>query len=250
MITKPHTRPFAYPIIQEYASLGLDPNKIKALYTFDSALDVSGNQNHGTVEGATWASGRYGKALSFDGIDDAMRISSFNPVGTESGNSVFSVSLWAKILTKSNESVISQWDTNVGINQRSWDIGQAITKASFSVSSDGTAVEKWWVSDDFAFEVDGFSHWVFTFNGNETGGVGATAGNIKIYKNGIESSSYTELQNVAITDLHVSTADVMLACDLDNNVITDPYNIIFDNCLLYAGILDSHQIQNLYNKGL
>jgi len=38
------------------------------------AHDSSGNNNHGTIYGASWTVGRSGKALSFDGIDDYVRI--------------------------------------------------------------------------------------------------------------------------------------------------------------------------------
>jgi len=33
-------------------------------------LDASGNNNHGTIYGATWVDGKVGGALSFDGVDD------------------------------------------------------------------------------------------------------------------------------------------------------------------------------------
>jgi len=32
--------------------------------------DSSGNGNDGVIYGATWVEGKYGKALSFDGVDD------------------------------------------------------------------------------------------------------------------------------------------------------------------------------------
>jgi len=32
--------------------------------------DFSGYGNHGTIHGATWTDGKFGKALSFDGVDD------------------------------------------------------------------------------------------------------------------------------------------------------------------------------------
>ena len=35
-----------------------------------TAYDSSGNGNNGTIYGATWASGKFGQALSFDGVDD------------------------------------------------------------------------------------------------------------------------------------------------------------------------------------
>jgi Concanavalin A-like lectin/glucanases superfamily len=50
-----------------------------AAYAFDegagdSVADGSGNGNVGTVTGATWAPGRYGNALRFDGTDDVVRV--------------------------------------------------------------------------------------------------------------------------------------------------------------------------------
>ena len=39
------------------------------------AYDSSGNNNHGTIYGATWVDGKFGKALQFDGIDDYVNIS-------------------------------------------------------------------------------------------------------------------------------------------------------------------------------
>jgi hypothetical protein len=50
-----------------------------AAYSFDegtgrSVGDRSGNGNVGTVTGATWAQGRYGTALSFDGASNVVRV--------------------------------------------------------------------------------------------------------------------------------------------------------------------------------
>jgi hypothetical protein len=39
-----------------------------------TAHDPSGNNNHGTIDGASWTDGKFGKALSFDGADDCVEI--------------------------------------------------------------------------------------------------------------------------------------------------------------------------------
>lgn len=39
-----------------------------------TAVDTSGNANHGTINGATRTSGRFGRALRFDGVDDSVFI--------------------------------------------------------------------------------------------------------------------------------------------------------------------------------
>ena len=67
-----------------------------AWYPFDgNASDMSGNGNHGTVNGATLGTDRHGvvgKAYSFDGIDDWIEVSS----STKLKNlSEYSISLWA-----------------------------------------------------------------------------------------------------------------------------------------------------------
>ena len=57
-----------------------DPASLVAAYAMDegagtSVADLSGNQNAGTVLGPTWTpAGRFGGALSFDGVDDMVRV--------------------------------------------------------------------------------------------------------------------------------------------------------------------------------
>jgi hypothetical protein len=63
----PLVRPYSRPII-------IHDKSLIAYYVFDregKLMDLSGNGNHGTITGATFnAKGRYGAALSFDGLDD------------------------------------------------------------------------------------------------------------------------------------------------------------------------------------
>ena len=66
-----------------------------ALYTFDgNAEDISGNQNHGIVNGAILSTDRFGNqncAYEFDGIDDYIQIDSQVISSKE-----FSISFWSK----------------------------------------------------------------------------------------------------------------------------------------------------------
>jgi hypothetical protein len=69
-----------------------------AAYSFDegsgtSVTDDSGNRNVGRIAGATWAPGRFGKALSFDGADDVVRV----PASTSLAlGSELTVSAWIR----------------------------------------------------------------------------------------------------------------------------------------------------------
>ena len=72
--------------------LSILPGSLEAHYTLDEgtgniAHDSSGNGNDGTINGATWASGKSGSGLGFDGINDYVSIPLLN-------NDVVSVSAW------------------------------------------------------------------------------------------------------------------------------------------------------------
>jgi len=60
-----------------------------------TARDSSGNNNDGAISGATWADGKYGQALSFDGVDD------YVDAGASSifqfGANDFTLATWIKI---------------------------------------------------------------------------------------------------------------------------------------------------------
>ena len=62
-------------VLNEYNSVV----HLVSYWKFDNnALDSLGNNNHGTVYGATYTTGKAGNALNFDGIDDYVNISDSN----------------------------------------------------------------------------------------------------------------------------------------------------------------------------
>ena len=66
---------FVTPAKAQYLT---DPYTV-GLWHFDegtgtTAYDSSGYDNHGTISGATWVDGKFGKALQFDGIDDYVEV--------------------------------------------------------------------------------------------------------------------------------------------------------------------------------
>jgi len=62
------------------------------------AKDSSFYNNHGTIYGATWTDGKFGKALSFDGVDDYVKINSLTPIQNTSINK-FTFVAWVKYIS-------------------------------------------------------------------------------------------------------------------------------------------------------
>ena len=65
---------------------------IVSMWLFDdgdgtTAADSSENGNDGTIHGATWVDGKFGKALQFDGTDDWVEVAHSQTVGFEAGTS-------------------------------------------------------------------------------------------------------------------------------------------------------------------
>lgn len=63
--------------------------------------DSSGNGNDGAIYGATFIDGKFGKALSFDGVDDYVTLTS--NAGQFTSTSNFSIELWANFNSRFKE---------------------------------------------------------------------------------------------------------------------------------------------------
>jgi Concanavalin A-like lectin/glucanases superfamily/Bacterial Ig-like domain/Bacterial Ig domain len=87
------------------------PGGLVAAYGFDEGAgtvtgDRSGNGKAGTVVGATWAVGRFGEALSFDGVDDWVDLPGLGMFY----DSAFTLEAWVKKQgTKTDVAVVGSW---------------------------------------------------------------------------------------------------------------------------------------------
>ena len=97
---------YFYIVFIPYVLFGDLNNGLVAWYPFDgNASDMSGNDKHGTVHGATLAIDRHGqinKAYSFDGVNDKIVISG----AEESTPGEITVTAWVKIQSTSGEQMI------------------------------------------------------------------------------------------------------------------------------------------------
>ena len=87
--------PQGFPLISSSTPL---KHGLVAWYPFDgNASDMSGNGNHGTVNGATLSADRHGhanKAYSFDGVDDQIIVANHSSLNFGQGD--FSLISWIK----------------------------------------------------------------------------------------------------------------------------------------------------------
>lgn len=102
-----------------------------AYWSFDestgtTAYDSTTNNNTGTIYGATWASGKYGSALSFDGGSDGTNDYVNIPNSTSINIDTFTISCWVSFYDLTNTQVIfdkrnGQWHHNYALHYRADD---------------------------------------------------------------------------------------------------------------------------------
>ena len=98
------------------ASLNASTDSIIGFYPFNNnANDESGNNNNGTVFGATLVNDRFGNSNSaylFDGTDDYIELPDLDAT-TDDSNDEFTISAWIKTSSTSNYDGIVNFSNNV-----------------------------------------------------------------------------------------------------------------------------------------
>ncbi|MDV7185700.1 LamG-like jellyroll fold domain-containing protein [Lutibacter sp. TH_r2] len=134
------------------------PIELVAYYPFNgNANDESGNENHGTVNGATLTTDRFGNtdnAYSFDGIDNFIQVPNSNSL--DISNSDLTISMWLyndNPLTDSSWKGISKggYDTHTGYeliftnnpSNSNGKLGFNIGSSGYNVSSFNTYSDQW-----------------------------------------------------------------------------------------------------------
>ena len=81
--------------------------------TGTATADVSGHTNHGVLSGPAWVNGRYGKALSFDGVNDlvtvtdAASINLVGPMTLEAWVNPRTLASWRSVILKERPSSLA-----------------------------------------------------------------------------------------------------------------------------------------------
>jgi len=102
---------FALGLVLTGAANAADPN-LMCCWTFDgNALDTSGNERHGTLNGSpTFGPGVFGQALEFQDNPDYVTIDGYKGI---LGTHAFSITAWVKTANPANIEQIVHWGAHV-----------------------------------------------------------------------------------------------------------------------------------------
>jgi hypothetical protein len=205
-----------------------------------NALDESGNNNHGTVNGATLASDRFGNAgsaYSFDGNDNII----VAPVSTTSG---ISASFWTKdvnvnegghIITQTNSSSIVYWAFEYLANTPNHGNKAGSYKGLFNSSCSSNVNNELWHN---TLDINLWKHITFTIS---------DSGRIKIYQDGqlVQNSIFESFPNCP--------ADTNSSLRIGGPWIPgDPkyFHGTLDDIAIWNRALSPQEITQLYNQGI
>lgn len=222
-------------IIRTPSSLGLSTGLISH-WTFDGsdisgtrAKDISGNNNHGTVLGATKAIGKLGQALQFDGSDDYVSFSNLLLYD-------LTISTWIKIPKDyNNEQTIMAYRQNQvlfidGGETTTCEIGGTSTAGSVSFRSSGAAGEYLCGS---TVVTDGQWHHIVVTR-EEANQVSIIIDN-NLEISGVKFDFYDRVDFIGASN--------------DRGDIIRELNGLMDDVRVYNRILSANEIQRLYNMG-
>ena len=188
-----------------------------------TVYDSSGNNNDGTIYGASWVDGKFGKALNFDGADD------YVSDGSNINVSALSVECWVNP---------AEWDYYDRIVQRANGDGKGFALRISREDSFIFQVKQY--STDFNIKYESYLaantwyHVVGTWDGN-------TANQPKIYVNADEGTD-------SVTDDASDGGGTILEIGRRSNAAYNYFKGIIDEVRIYNRALTQEEISDLYNN--
>jgi len=206
--------------------------------TGNTAGDSSGNGNDGTIHGASWTNGVSGGALDFDGINDYVDVSSFDPSSYGKGT----ISTWVKLNDLSPSTIFGFYrnDANRGVFSYQGDIPDPGT-TNPNTFTYGLRKNNVWHTDAYSniYTTTGtWAHVVVTFDGTTA----------RLYHNGI-LNSHTESGDIWWDDLGGSLTEQFIGrYRASFGEYISYFSGLIDEVRIYNRALSNSEIQYLYNS--
>jgi hypothetical protein len=195
--------------------------------TGSTAIDSSGNEAHGTLDGPSWSTGLDGGAIAFDGNAD---IVTFGTAPSLSGQTDLTVSAWVKT-TYTATGVILQQRGDGGYNG----------EYQLSLNANGTVRFMLYGNGAYQYQFDttqtvndGAWHFIVAVRDGQNG-------YIYIDDNFTPAASASG----TIRDLDATIPVVLGKDDLDNNKV---FNGLIDDVRIYDVALSDQEVMNLYGS--
>jgi hypothetical protein len=211
-----------------------DINTPIAHWAFDEGSGVvahnSAGTGDGTISGATWAAGKIGNALRFDGVNDYVNCGHNAALG---GMNAITVSAWinadtwktgqgARVISKMGSAAFS-YDMSI------YDNGSRTTATSFY--GQNGAITTFTTTPNFAL-----NQWYF-LTATDTGSVQ------KLYVNGILMNT----QNTNTGAIFGNDSDIWIGEITNNYVSSTAFDGIIDDVRIYNYALSAEDVGKLYN---
>ncbi len=206
-----------------------------ASYGFDegagtSAGDSTGNGNNGALNGPSWTIGRFGQALSFDGVNDRVAIPDSNTLDLTTG---MTLEAWVKpaALGTAWKTVLFKHRNSNATNMMYVLYGNRNTNVPNTEVTVGTSVKVVNGPTGSGLPLNVWSHLAATFD-NAT---------LRLYVNGTQIASLATAGPIA-----TSTGDLWVG---GNNIWNEFFNGVIDEVRIYNRALTQADIQGDMNRG-
>jgi chitodextrinase len=199
-------------------------------YNFDAGggntvADLSGNGNTGTISGATWGTGKYGGALSFNGTNARVSVPTSASLNLTSG-----MTLMAWIEPTASQ---SGWRTIIQRETDSYVLNASNSTGPLRPSGGGTFGGAFqWVSGPSANPVNAWTHVALTYDGSI----------LRLYVNGTQVAT-----TAAAGAIQSSTNPLWIG---GNNPYGEYFQGLIDEARVYNRALSATEVQTAMNTPL
>jgi hypothetical protein len=193
------------------------------------AKDSSGFGNDGTVYGATWVDGKYGKALSFDGTNDYVEVPDSNSLDI---SDAITVSWWHKA---------NSWSHTMGImgKYNVFSFAKRLSGPFSGLYTNFRIGGSWHGFYDYGdFPLNEWTFMVYTYD--------SATHHIKYYQNGSLTIDY---EVTGLSDYHLNTSNYSMLIGKELLFRGPTFDGIIDEARIYNRALSADEIETLFQKG-
>jgi len=214
------------------------PNGLVSWYRGESNANDSRGGNSGSLQnGATFATGQVGQAISFDGVDDFVQISGHPSLDVGAGGGM-TIETWINPTSIASQKPIVEWNAGGTVGTHLW----------YSVTSVGGVTGNIFFN---MIDVNNISHFIQTpavMTANEFQHIAATydktSGIVTIYRNGVVVD--TANLGSGFTPRTGPAFNLYLGTRPGSGIF---HQGLLDETSIYDSALTLTQIQNIYNAG-